>query len=129
MNSHTALLQRGRSPMLARPRRSRTVKSSSRGHAQIHFHGCRQNLCECLCVCVCLYVYRSRSNMFEISCMYKCNVINRYIASSLYITREIIRVSCCAFCILKYLRVEYCFFFVLLEISWWLILKVIKKVI
>lgn len=98
LNSHTALLQRGRSPMLARPRRSRTVKSSSRGHAQIHFQWMStESVRECLCVCVCLYVYRS--NMFEIS--YKCNVIY---SLSLYSSRNIVRVSCWPFEISKELK-------------------------
>lgn len=100
LNSHTALLQRGRSPMLARPRRSRTVKSSSRGHAQIHFQWMStESVRECLCVCVCLYVYRS--NMFEISYMYKCNVIY---SLSLYSSRNIVRVSCWPFEISKELK-------------------------
>lgn len=61
----------GRSPMLARPRRSRTVKSSSRGHAQIHFQWMStESVRECLCVCVCLYVYRSRSNIYVRNIVY-----------------------------------------------------------
>lgn len=80
----------GRSPMLARPRRSRTVKSSSRGHAQIHFQWMStESVRECLCVCVCLYVYRSRSNIYVRNIVYvyiyKCDI---YIASLYYSSRN-----------------------------------------